>query len=259
MPKIRSVVVWTVAALVTAGMEVVGLHRAIELRNELDTAPRRPAPVVVPEASPAPETRELPKPAVQIGLLSVTDDAVEIEVDGRHHELPGYPQMSWKSPWQSRLTSAVIAPDGEQVAIAGLCHSRGSSDNDDDPPPACSRVFVRVYRTADGAHLRDLESPWGPADIEQRPLAIAFDAQGERLAVLVRAVWADCSWDGVTVALAVYRLTDGARIAHRALARTDKGGTRSLSFHENEVHVVTTHAHGRAKLRVVRLRTPGAA
>jgi hypothetical protein len=56
------------------------------------------------------------------------------------------------------------------------------------------------------------------------------------------------------VELFVYRLSDGARVARRTLAKADTGGTRTLTFHEDEVHVRTVRADARAAVRVVRLR-----
>jgi hypothetical protein len=259
MPRIRSVVVWTVAALVTAGMEIVGLHRAIALRSQLDTESGAPAPVAVPETSAVLETGEVPTPAPLIRLLSVRDDAVEIEVNGRHHELPGYPPPRSTDHRPARLTTAVVAPDGGLVAIAGECS--GASGVSEPRAPSCVPVFVRLYRVADGSHVRDLKMRWRHADNdERRPLAMAFDERAERLAVLVLASWSDCSWSGHFLDLVVYRLADGARIARRVLTTEYPDGTSSsLRFHDDEVHVLTTRAHARPKTRVVQLRKPGAA
>ena len=254
MPKIRSVVVWTVAALVTAGMEVVGLQRAVALRSEVIPGPSQPAPVPAGEAKPAPEV--VPPPAVQIRLLSVRDDAVAIEVGGARHELPGYPR-SRSDHLPGRLTTAVISPDGELVAVTGECH--GESGVVKPRTPSCVPVFVRLYWVEDGTLAGDLRTGWDADNDRRLALALAFDDRAERLAVLVRTTWSDCMWDGDNIELFVYRVADGARIAHRVLATSDTGGTRSLSFHDDQVHVLTTRAHGRPKTRVVRLRKPGAA
>ena len=256
MPKIR-IVVLTMAALVTVGMEVVGLHRATALRNELVTEPSCPAPAPVPETPPVPELREPLKADLQISVLSVRDDAVEIEAGGRRHELPGYPPPRSEDHRPARLTTAVVAPDGGLVAIAGECN--GQSGVADARAPSCVPLFVRLYRVADGTHVRDLKMTWSPGDNDQRrPLAMAFDERAERLAVLVHTLWSDCSYDGAYLELFVYRLADGARIARRDLtdltAQYPDGPSR-LTFHKDQVRVFTTHL-GAPKVRVVRLQEP---
>ena len=258
MPKIRTIVVWTIAALVTAGMEIVGLHRAIALRNDLATEPSCPVPAALLAAPVAPAIHEPPGPDVQIRVLSVRDDAVEMEVNGRRHDLPGYPPPRSRNHRPARLTTAVVAPEGGLIAIAGECS--GSSGASEPRTPSCVPVFVRLYRVADGSHVRDLKMRWRQADNdERRPLAMAFDERAERLAVLVRTSWEDCMWAGDNVELFVYRLSDGARIAQRLMATGDAGDTHSLSFEDDEVRVVTTRAHAYPKTRVVRLRKPDAA
>ena len=258
MPKIRSVVVWTLAALVTAGIEIIGLHRAIALRNQLDTEPSCPVPAAMAEAPAVPAIHKSPKPDVQISLLSVRDDSVEIEVDGRRHELPGYPPPRSRDHRPARLTTAVVAPDGGLIAIAGECS--GSSGVSEPRTPSCVPVFVRLYRVADGSHVRDLKMRWRHADNdERRPIAMAFDERAERLAVLVQATWSDCSWSGHYLELVVYSLADGAGIARRVFTTEHPGETHSLFFDEDEVHLLTTSAHAYPKTRVVRLRKPGAA
>ena len=256
MPKIRSLVVWTVAALVTAGMEIVGLHRAIALRSQLDTEPSCPVPAAILEAPVAPPIHEPPRADVQIRVLSVRDDAVEIEAGGKRHELPGYPAPSSKDHGQGVLTTAVVSPDGSLVAVAGECP--GTSGVTKPRTPSCAPVFVRLYKVGDGAPAGDLKMLWDGDNDRRRALAMVFDHRAERLAVLVRTLWSDCMWDGDNVELFVYRLTDGARIARRLIAR-DTADTHSVRFHDDEVHVLTTRAHARPKIRVVRLRTPGAA
>ena len=254
MPKIRSVVVWTVAALVTAGVEIVGLHRAIALRNQLDTEPSCPVPAAMLETAVVPAIREPPGPGVQIRVLSIRDDAVEIEAGGKRHELPGYPPARSEDHEKGRLTTAVVSPDGRLVAVAGECPGPNS-----EVKPSCLPVFVRLYTVGDGAPAGDLKMPWASDDDDRRALAMAFDHRAERLAVLVRRSWFDCMWEGDKVELFVYRLADGARIARRLLATSDKGATHSLSFDDDEVRVLTTRAHAYPKTRVVRLRKPGAA
>ena len=257
MPKVRSVVVWTVAALVTAGMEIVGLQRAVALRNDLAAEPSCPVPAAMLEAPVAPVIHEPSRPDVQIRGLSVRDDAVEIEAGGEHHELPGYPPPNSKDHRKGHLTTAVVSPNGKLVAVAGECP--GASGVVTPRAPSCVPVFVRLYGVADGAPAGDLKMDWEGDNDWRRARAMAFDRRGERLAVLVHTLWSDCMWDGDRIELFVYRLADGARIARRLLATTDTGGTHSVRFHDDQVHVLTTHAHGRPKTRVVRLRKPGAA
>jgi hypothetical protein len=256
MPKIRSVVVWTVAALVTAGMEIVGLQRAIAIRKQNDAEASCPVPAAVVETPVAPAICEPPRPDVQIRVLSVRDDAVEIEAGGKRHELPGYPPPISKNHGQGVLTTAVVSLDGALVAVAGEC-----SGPEDGPKPSCVPVFVRLYRVGDGAPAGDLKMRWDSDNYKRRALAMAFDHRAERLAVLVRTSWSDCMWDGDNVELFVYRLADGARVARRLIARdtADLHDVHSLRFHDDQVHVLTTRAHARPKTRVVRLRTPGAA
>jgi hypothetical protein len=254
MPKIRTVVVWTIAALVTVAMEVVGLHRAIALRNEraAESTPPAPAPVAVPETPAMPATPEAPKPDTRIRVLSVQADAVEIEAGGRWHRLPGYPPRRSKNHEPARLTTAVIAPTGDLVAIAGDCY--GSSGTDASTP-SCVPVFVRLYRAADGSHVRDIRMIWRHGDNDRRrPLAIAFDARAERLAVLVQTSWTDCSYAGEYLEVFAYRVADGARLAHRFLEAEDTGGAHTLSFHDDKVQVVTTRDDRRPRTESVRLR-----
>src|SRR5262245_51855066 len=112
MPKIRTVVFWTVAGLITFALEVVGLDRAMRLRDQLTSVPSCPAPAVVVEAPPAP-TVPAPAPpppaAASVRLLVIKDDAVVIEAGGRRHELPGYPPPR-EGHDKGFLTSATIAP-----------------------------------------------------------------------------------------------------------------------------------------------------
>ena len=248
MPKVRSVVVWTVAALVTVGMEIVGLHRAIALRNDLATEPQCALPAAMLEAPMAPAIHEPPKPDLPIRVLSVRDDAVEIEAGGKRHELPGYPPPRAEDHEKGRLTTAVVSPDGKLVAVAGECPGTSSQVR-----PSCLPVFVRLYTVGDGAPAGDLKMPWASDDDDRRALAMAFDQRAERLAVLVRTSWFDCMWEGDNVELFVYRLADGTRIARRLLATRDRGDTHSLSFDDNEVRVFTTRPNAYPKTRVVRL------
>jgi hypothetical protein len=264
MPKVRSVVALVVAllfaALVTAGMAAIGLYRAAQVWKALVTEPSCPPPPPAVEAVPAPTPVIIPEPKndIRISVLSVRDDAVEIEAGGTRHQLPGYPPARSKDHQPGRLTTAVVAPDGQLVAVAGDCDGQ-SGMGDDNRIPSCVPTFVRLYRAADGAHVRDLKTPWEiETEDARRALTMAFDQRAERLAVLVRTSWSDCSWNGVAVQMLVYRLADGAQIADRVLAFEDDGGTRSLTFHEDEVHVLTAQPHGRPKVRVVRLRKPAA-
>ena len=251
MPKIRSVVVWTAAAAVTLAMEVVGLDRAIGLRDQLTNAPGGPPPVPV-AASSAAESPPLPAPPLPIRLLTVRDDAVVIEAGGQRRELAGYPPPRLPNHRHSRLTTALVAPDGDLVAIAGECFNEyGAAD---PHPPSCAPVFVRLYRVADGGHVRDLRMRWRHADNDlRRPLAMAFDARAERLAVLVQTSWSDCMWAGDDFELLVYRLADGARVAHRIIRTALTESARDVTFHEDELHVVTARGNSRPRIRVVRL------
>ena len=89
---------------------------------------------------------------------------------------------------------------------------------------------MRLYRTDDGAHVRDLRVPWRAVDDVRRVAAMAFDARAERLAVLLLSAWSDCSWEGDAMELVVYRLADGARLAHRDLAARETGGRNEVRF-----------------------------
>jgi len=258
MPKVRSVVALIFAALVTVGMAAIGLYRAAQVWKALVAGPACPAPppaiVSAPAPEPAPVAREDPKNDVRIGVLSVGKNAAVIEVGGRRHELAGYPPPSSVLHPTPALTTAVVSPDGRLVAIAGDCHG----PSDEGSIPSCARVFVRVYRVTDGSHVRDLKTRWNPGDDLRQPLAIAFDERAERLAVVIRAAWADCMWEGDTVELFVYQLADGARLARRILANDEQNGTRSLAFVDDAVRVTTVYGHGRPKVSLVRLRKPAA-
>jgi hypothetical protein len=183
-----------------------------------------------------------------VTLLSVREDGVEIDVRGERHLLPRYP---WPAD-RGKIAIAAEEPSGEEIAIAENCHA----EDDSDHPPRCAQKFVRIYRVLDGAHVRDLRMPWGIMDGERRPLAMAFDGSGERLAVLVRAAWSDCSWDGDQVELIVYSVGDGRRILRRVLEKNDRGGTRLLTVEGDEVRIVTMLPHRQAKVRVVQLPGP---
>jgi hypothetical protein len=174
-------------------------------------------------------------------------DLVEIDVDGRRLELPGYPPPRSESH-DGRLTTVVFTADGEQVAVAGDCHG-----GEGEKPPSCARSFVRLYRIADGGHLRDLRTPWRPGEeYEHRVRAMAFDERGERLAVLLTASWADCMWEGEYVRLLVYRLADGKRLVKRDLSSHDTTEAHTLSFHGDEV-TAAWHGDGQPKRQAVRL------
>jgi hypothetical protein len=258
MPNVRTAAVLIFAALVTAGTAAAGLIRANRLWTERIARPACPVPEPRVESTPgpAPTTGEAPKRDLRIGVLSVREDAIEIEAGGERHVLPGYPPPRSADHKWARLTTAVVAPDGRRVAIAGVCYGQ-SGMGGQDGTPSCAPTFVRVYQVADGSHLRDLNVRWVDDDVIET-LALTFDQRAERLAVVVRRTWSDCMSEDQAIELYVYRLADGARLAHSVLA-DDPAATRSLTFHEGEVHVLTGHAHARPKVRVVRLRKPPAA
>ncbi len=255
MPKIRSVVVWTVAAAVTVAIEVVGLGRAIDLRDELTEAPACPAPVAVAvPPTPPTEISALPLSPPPVRLLTVRDDAVVIEAGGQRHELPGYPPPASPDLRPGRLTTALVAPGADLIAVAGECP--GESGISEPRPPSCAPVFVRLYRVADGSHVRDLKLRWRDTDIDRRhSVALAFDERAERLAVLMQTSWSDCMWDGDYAELLVYRLADGARVARRVFGSEESEEARDVHFQGDEVHVLTTGQRGRPKHHVIPLPT----
>jgi hypothetical protein len=190
----------------------------------------------------------------RVGVLQVTGDAVEIEAGGARHELAGYPPPISREHQPPSLTTAVVTPDGRQVAVAGVCHGNSGSD---PRVPSCARGFVRLYRVADGAHVRDLAVPWvREIDDERRLLAMAFDERADLLAVVVHAAWSDCSFGGTSVELVVYRLADGAWIAHRTLARNEAADTLvagRLEVTPGEVRVRARLAPATPRVWIVRL------
>ena len=263
MFKLRSVVPLMIAALVTGVVEVVGLHRAAQLWNARAAEAPCPNPPAaeVPDVSAADAEPPSPEPrdwAHRIGWLSVRADAVELDVDGRRMELPGYPAPRSEHHARPRLTTVAFTPDGKQIAIAGDCY--GESGTVDQKVPSCVPKFVRLYRVEDGAHVRDLRMPWRlETEMERRVLAMVFDEHAERLAVLVTTFWEDCSWAGDVVQLVVYRIADGARLMHRDLGTPDSAdGVRDFRFDDDEVRLLLPRPNARPKLHVVRLRKPNA-
>jgi hypothetical protein len=258
MFKVRSVLFLMIAALVTGVLQCVGLHRAAQLWNAraVETpCPAPPAAELPPEPAPEPEAPPPPetKKRHQIGWLSVRRHSVEIDVDGRRLELEGYPDPRSADHSVARLTKVALTPDREQIAIAGECP--GSSGVAEPRVPSCVPVFVRLYRLTDGAHLRDLKTPWhvGTED-ERRVLAMAFDSLGERLAVLMMSSWSDCSWGGDDIELVVYRVADGKRLTRRDLETPHRGEMHSIDFFGNGLHIVSVDANGRTKRRVLHVR-----
>jgi hypothetical protein len=242
-------------ALATVAAAGFGLHIATRLGRLLMARGGCPAP-----AAPLPLPPPPPPPPVTergIGVMQVRDDAVEIEVGGARRQLAGYPRPLSRQHQPPRLTTAVVSPDGRQVAIAGICYGSSGSD---PRVPTCARAFVRLYRAADGALVRDLPLPWQrEIDDERRVLAMAFDDRAALLAVLVGGRWSDCSYDGASTELVVYRLDDGARVAHRILAREDVSagaGIPSLTVAPEAVRVRVAFAHAARKVWDVRLTRP---
>ena len=212
-------------------------------------APAAPPTAVAPPPAPPPPYCQ-PARAIPIKLVSVREDAVEINANGDRFDLPGYPPPSAPGHEPATLTTAVVSPDGEQVAIAGICH--GGSDR-----PSCARKFVRIYQALDGAHLRDLKTPWvKDTDDERRVLAMAYNEASDRLAVLVRIVTSDCMWIHASVELTVYWVADGTPLMRRVLEKDDKGGKRQLTVVGDEIRVFTTRPQGKQKVRVVPLPWP---
>jgi hypothetical protein len=251
----------SVGTLLTVAAAYVGVKLALYLWNEYREQPGCAAPevAVAPQAAvsppPAPAFDPPQKKDVRIGVLSVRDDAVAIAVGEERHELAGYPPPSSPKHKRGTLTTAVVAPQGDeqQVAIAGVCYGDSGSEF---RLPSCAREFVRIYRVEDGAHLRDLRVPWQTVDDERRLLAMAFDPTGDRLAVLVRASWADCSWEGAGIELIVYWLADGTQLLRRVLEINDEGGARRLTVSADEVRVATTRPNVKEKVRVIALPPP---
>jgi len=240
----------TALTVVAAG---TGLWLALQVWGGHEEPRSCPAPQAAVAPPPAQLFDEPPKMDVRIGMLSIRDDAVAIDVRGERFDLAGYPAPRSPHHLPGTLTTAVVSPDGEQIAIAGIC--RGDSGSE-FLLPICARKFVRIYQVIDGTHVRDLRLPWGTTDDERRLLAMAFDDSGERLAVLVRAAWSDCSWNGAGVELIVYWVGDGTRLFRRVLENDDLGGARRLTIAGDEVRMVTTRPHRKDTVRVVRLPTP---
>ena len=256
MPKIRSVVVWTVAALVTAGMEIVGLHRAIALRNQLDTEPSWPGP------------RRRPRSAGGAGDSRAAEDPPSRSACCRYETTPSRSRRA-----AGATSSPAIRPTLEEIT-AGPSHDRrrrrptarwsrsrvsapGSGRRSLKPElrarvrsPLPGRRRRPCRRPEDALGLRQLRAPRARDGL--RPSRRTAGGPGPH--VLGRLLV------GRRQPRAV-RLPACRRRAHRA--PPDRPGTRpnaySLRFHDDEVHVLTTRAHAYPKTRVVRLRKPGAA
>ena len=248
--RLGRVVLVILSWLLTVAAAGVGLRIAWRLWTDFVKAKDCPEVVVAPPPAP-PSPFCQPAKAIPIKLVSVREEAVEINANGNRFDLPGYPPPSTDHE-PATLTTAVLSPDGEQVAIAGICHGNPGSGR-----PSCARTFVRIYQALDGAHVRDLKVPWvKDTDYERRVLAMAYDESSERLAVLVRATWADCDWEGARIELNVYWVPNGTQLLRRVLQNEDKGGKRQLTIVGDEIRVFTTRPHGKQKVRVVPLPWP---
>ena len=247
--RLGRVVLVILSWLLTVAAAGVGLRIAWRLWTDYVKAKDCPAPEVVVAPPPAPAFN-VPPTYVTIKLMSVRDEAVEINVNGDRFDLPGYPPPSSPDHEQGRLTTAVASVEGEQVAIAGICPGNPGTRR-----PSCARKFVRIYQAADGAHVRDLKMPWADDD-ERRVLAMSYDGSGDRLAVLVRTAWSDCMWEGARIELFVYWVPDGTQVLHRVLDKDDKGGKRQLTVVGDEIRVFTTRPHRKMNVRIVPLPRP---
>jgi len=257
MFKVRSVPFLMIAALVTGIVQCVGLHRAMQLWSARPLEAPCPAPLAVvlpPDPEPLSPVLEPVKPMHRIGRLAVRADAVEIDVDGRRLTLPGYPAPRSKDHARARLTRVALTPDREQVAIAGECPGQ-SGMGEETRVPSCASAFVRLYRLEDGAHVLDLKTPWEiETEDDRRVLAMAFDAEGERLAVLIMASWSDCSWEGDANELLVFRVADGVRLIQRDLEAHYRDEMHSLEFFGDGLHLLSVDANGRTKRHVLHVR-----
>lgn len=252
----RRVLLAIAGVVLTVAAADVGVQLALHLWDDYLEEEVCPSPA--PQAAVAPPPAPVcdpppPQNGIRVNVMAVRDDAVEIDVEGQRYELPGYPPPSSPQHGPSTLTTALVEPLRDEIAIAGIC--RGDSGSE-FRLPSCARKFVRIYQVVDGTHAMDLKMPWGITDDERRVLAMQFDDSGGRLAVLVRAAWSDCMWEGATVELVVYSVLDGTRILRRVLEKNDKGGVRHLTFEGDEVHVVTTRPHHKDQIRVVQLPAP---
>ncbi|AKF09185.1 hypothetical protein DB32_006334 [Sandaracinus amylolyticus] len=172
--------------------------------------------------------------------------------------LPGYPPPrrdgsvgTGARHRPARLTHAVIDPSGTLVATAGACF--GTSGVTVPVTPSCAPEFVRVHRVADGSLVRALAIPWPVIADETSVLAMSFDADARRVAVLTRVRWSDCSALGAELHLAVLRIDDGALLEARTLSRHGAGGAHSITLRGDEV-AITTRWGARSRARTISLR-----
>jgi len=239
--------------LLTATAACIGLQLALLLWNDYVEgeicAPPQNAVACPPQLVHA----DPPGRDTIVTLLAVRDDAVEMDVPGGRFRLAGYPPPSTPHHEPGVLTTAMVSPDGEQIAIAGICPGDSGSEF---RLPSCARKFVRIYQVIDGTHIRDIRIPWAVVDDERRVLAMAFDESGTRLAVLVRAAYSDCSWSGAGVELVVYWVGDGTRLFRDVLEINDEGGVRRITISGGEVQVVTTRPNKKDTVRVVKIPAP---
>jgi hypothetical protein len=248
--RFRRVLLAIAGGVLTVAAADIGLQLAVQLWNDYADHVVCPSPPKAVATPPPPVYPDPPSNDVRVRFLAVRDDAVEMDVRGERFQLAGYPPPRSPHHGPSALTTAVVSADGEQIAIAGSC--RGDSGSE-FLLPSCARKFVRIYQVIDGTHIRDLRVPWAVVDDERRVLAMAFDESGARLAVLVRAAWSDCSWEGAGVELVVYWVGDGTRLVREVLENNDEGGARRLTFERDEVRVVTTRPHRKDTVHVVQL------
>jgi len=179
--------------LLTVAAAGVGLRIALGLwsdyvnKKDCPAPETAPAAVAPPPAPPSPFCQ--PAKAIPIKLVSVREEAVEINANGNRFDLPGYPPPSTDHE-PATLTTAVVSPDGEQVAIAGICHGNPGSGR-----PTCARTFVRIYQALDGAQRLGgiLASVGGRHEACPRHLAQAAGDRPDlqRLAVRGREVLED--------------------------------------------------------------------
>ena len=169
---------------------------------------------------------------------------------GQRHKLAGYPNPMVGGFPEVRVTTMVASPDGRYLALTGICEEA------EPRVPTCARTFVRLYRAADGAHVRDLPVPWDRDSQDgAEAKAIVFDERGARLAVVVRAPWGACPDTGTNVELVVYDVADGARLERRLIANDEVGEVQRLALSGDRVELRMTDGDGRPSSRVIRLHS----
>ncbi|UJR78305.1 hypothetical protein [Sandaracinus amylolyticus] len=173
-------------------------------------------------------------------------------------EVPGYPPPrpdgsvgTGARHRRARLTHAVLDRSGTLVAIAGACF--GTSGVTVPVTPSCAPSFVRIHRVADGALVRELAIPWPVVADETSVLAMSFDPDARRIAVLTRVRWSDCSALGTELHLAVLRIDDGALLSERTLWRRGAGGDHAITLRGDELEW-TTRWGARSRARTISLR-----